>query len=411
MVLTLARDSPLVSGVIAAAANFTRRNPATGLLFLNGSVDGGPKPVYATKWLKLGLEALGLHKESRRYGVPEVGDDTYSLLFWEGLTASKPVPTGPAVRCDPYPYLTWAADHFLGTTTAKLNGVLYPLTSEHQASQADYAGMDVVDPVYAAAQTSVLHGWHAAEAFLYLRTFGGAANAAHVLKSDDTKARKQHMPHLILTVVDDLGHADVGYMDSEIATPTIDALAHGGVKLKQYYVMRACSPTRSAIMTGCALRQLLYLAACVDECVVDRAQAVRDTVRLPERRAQALQALRRAAERDSDPAAAQATWLRNTRHREPSLTALGLIDTSRRMRSCAGKVASRLLALGAHACVPRLRLVPRLSRRRRGLLFTHGMGGLRYEGAAEPNVRRELLSRPLGPARDLQHPHLRRCSR
>ena len=127
MVLTLARDSPLVSGVIAAAANFTRRNPATGLLYLNGSVDGGPKPVYATKWLKLGLEALGLHKESRRYGVPEVGDDTYSLLFWEGLTASKPVPTGPAVRCDPYPYLTWAADHFLGTTTAKLNGVLYLL--------------------------------------------------------------------------------------------------------------------------------------------------------------------------------------------------------------------------------------------------------------------------------------------
>ena len=111
--------------VIAAIAGCTIGGQ--GCLNLNGSGDGGPKPVYATKWLKLGLEALGLHKESRRYGVPEVGDDTYSLLFWEGLTASKPVPTGPAVRCDPYPYLTWAADHILGTTTAKLNGVLYLL--------------------------------------------------------------------------------------------------------------------------------------------------------------------------------------------------------------------------------------------------------------------------------------------
>ena len=57
-------------------------------------------------------------------------------------------------------------------------------------------------------------------------------------------------PNILLFVIDDLGWNDVSYQGSEIPTPTIDKFAKEGIRLKQYYVQRACSPTRAAIMTG-----------------------------------------------------------------------------------------------------------------------------------------------------------------
>ena len=51
-------------------------------------------------------------------------------------------------------------------------------------------------------------------------------------------------------VIDDLGWNDTSYQGSEIPTPTIDKFAKEGIRLQQYYVQRACSPTRAAIMTG-----------------------------------------------------------------------------------------------------------------------------------------------------------------
>ena len=56
--------------------------------------------------------------------------------------------------------------------------------------------------------------------------------------------------HLVLIVADDLGYADLGYTGSEIRTPNIDGLANNGVKLGSFYVQRACSPTRAALLTG-----------------------------------------------------------------------------------------------------------------------------------------------------------------
>ena len=55
---------------------------------------------------------------------------------------------------------------------------------------------------------------------------------------------------VVVVVVDDLGHADLGYAGSGIATPIIDSLAYGGVRLDQYHVYRACTPTRAALLTS-----------------------------------------------------------------------------------------------------------------------------------------------------------------
>ncbi|MBP85583.1 MAG: arylsulfatase [Planctomycetaceae bacterium] len=72
-----------------------------------------------------------------------------------------------------------------------------------------------------------------------------AAVSAHAAP-DGTDER----PHIVLLVADDLGWGDVGYHDSQIATPSIDKLAQRGVRLNQFYVQPVCSPTRGALMTG-----------------------------------------------------------------------------------------------------------------------------------------------------------------
>lgn len=60
----------------------------------------------------------------------------------------------------------------------------------------------------------------------------------------------QERPHIILIMVDDMGFSDLGYHGSEIDTPNIDALAHGGVRFSQFYNSGRCCPTRATLMTG-----------------------------------------------------------------------------------------------------------------------------------------------------------------
>lgn len=57
-------------------------------------------------------------------------------------------------------------------------------------------------------------------------------------------------PNIVYIMSDDQGWADVGYHGSDIQTPNIDALAHGGTTLDQYYAQPMCTPTRAALMTG-----------------------------------------------------------------------------------------------------------------------------------------------------------------
>ena len=65
-----------------------------------------------------------------------------------------------------------------------------------------------------------------------------------------TSAFAEIKPNIIFILADDLGWKDVGYHGSDIKTPNIDALAHGGARLEQFYVQPMCTPTRAALMTG-----------------------------------------------------------------------------------------------------------------------------------------------------------------
>lgn len=60
----------------------------------------------------------------------------------------------------------------------------------------------------------------------------------------------QAAPNIVILISDDMGWGDVGYNDSEIATPAIDRLADEGMQLDRFYVQPACTPTRTTLMTG-----------------------------------------------------------------------------------------------------------------------------------------------------------------
>jgi len=57
-------------------------------------------------------------------------------------------------------------------------------------------------------------------------------------------------PNILLIMVDDMGYSDIGCYGGEIRTPTLDALAAGGVRLARLYNCAQCCPSRASLMSG-----------------------------------------------------------------------------------------------------------------------------------------------------------------
>jgi len=69
-------------------------------------------------------------------------------------------------------------------------------------------------------------------------------------KHDSKQGEK--LPNLIVIMTDDLGYADVGFNGClDIPTPSIDRIAHEGVRFTQGYVTASvCGPSRAGFLTG-----------------------------------------------------------------------------------------------------------------------------------------------------------------
>jgi arylsulfatase len=57
-------------------------------------------------------------------------------------------------------------------------------------------------------------------------------------------------PNVVMVVLDDTGFAHFGCYGSELATPTIDALAQNGLRYTSFHTTALCSPSRAALLTG-----------------------------------------------------------------------------------------------------------------------------------------------------------------
>jgi arylsulfatase len=81
---------------------------------------------------------------------------------------------------------------------------------------------------------------------------GVAAVAATFVSMDATAADKK--PNVVFILADNVGYGDLGpYGGGELRgapTPRIDQLAREGLRLTQYLVEPACTPSRAALMTG-----------------------------------------------------------------------------------------------------------------------------------------------------------------
>ncbi len=75
---------------------------------------------------------------------------------------------------------------------------------------------------------------------------------------DTAAAETTSKPNVVLFFIDDLGYGDIGPYGSKInKTPNLDRMAAEGLKFTDFYVAStACSPSRSALMTGCYAKRV-----------------------------------------------------------------------------------------------------------------------------------------------------------
>jgi len=116
------------------------------------------------------------------------------------------------------------------------------------AKRDDGSVVDDVDD--GAAIMDELEEWEA-ETGLDETQMSAADILALFSKKEAEKRQKSHKkPHVIYFLIDDLGHNDVSWHNSEVLTPYIDSLTAEGVILEQAYAQSACSPSRGSLMTG-----------------------------------------------------------------------------------------------------------------------------------------------------------------
>ncbi len=63
-------------------------------------------------------------------------------------------------------------------------------------------------------------------------------------------AQEERRPNIVLIVADDLGYSDLGSYGGEIGTPSLDRLAAGGLRFRDFYNASRCWPTRASLLTG-----------------------------------------------------------------------------------------------------------------------------------------------------------------
>ena len=57
-------------------------------------------------------------------------------------------------------------------------------------------------------------------------------------------------PNVVIILIDDLGFGATGTYGGPIPTPTLDRLAHDGLRYNNFHTTALCSPTRAALKSG-----------------------------------------------------------------------------------------------------------------------------------------------------------------
>ena len=87
-----------------------------------------------------------------------------------------------------------------------------------------------------------------------LTRFASGVTLLALMGSATAFAQQSNKPNVVFILADNVGHGDLGsYGGGELRgapTPRLDALAQEGLRLTQFLVEPACTPSRAALMTG-----------------------------------------------------------------------------------------------------------------------------------------------------------------
>ena len=87
-----------------------------------------------------------------------------------------------------------------------------------------------------------------------LRRYASAVTLLALMGSATAFAQQSDKPNVVFILADNVGYGDLGpYGGGELRgapTPRIDQLAREGLRLTQFLVEPACTPSRAALMTG-----------------------------------------------------------------------------------------------------------------------------------------------------------------
>ena len=76
------------------------------------------------------------------------------------------------------------------------------------------------------------------------------AAAVCLLVAMEIRAAQDKQPNIIFIMSDDVGWGDHEANNKYMATPNLIQMAQRGVVMNQSYTLQACTPTRSALLTG-----------------------------------------------------------------------------------------------------------------------------------------------------------------
>lgn len=155
------KNEDLINRIEEEAERIAEANPNG--YYIYGQTDFGNMHLYQNLWYKLGIESVG---RKFKFDLDTIEEDSYSSMAW---WSDYEVKNKSFQEADyNYPYLSIAAKHKLKTGTIILNGNLYPLSWEKNATSAVYENYSSFDNRFNNLKTSPIHSWTASEMLLFI---------------------------------------------------------------------------------------------------------------------------------------------------------------------------------------------------------------------------------------------------
>lgn len=113
--------------------------------YISGITDGELHPVYQTKWLKFGMEKLGI--DSSKYIIPNILDSYGDLTYFYQKNKTNSNKLNEKFFDKRWPYLYYARLNFYDKVI-NYNEGKYPLSSEWEPSKANFDNMEIISKYY-----------------------------------------------------------------------------------------------------------------------------------------------------------------------------------------------------------------------------------------------------------------------